>query len=458
MADLIVENGELVTAQERTRADVAVTDGTVDRVAADLSGEPADRRVDASGKLVLPGIIDPHVHVEWPDWEYEVGARHGGRAAVAGGVTTAINFLVGPPGELRSSYESFRAAMEERFLPDFSFHAAVFTVEQARMAPDLAREEGITSFKLFLPYRGEEVVEPLVGIDDGVVHQLMEEVAAIDDDLGARVLVHPENVEPAFEIKAAMRAADDHDGTAETWNRVRPPFLEVDAINRIMLFADETGCPTHFVHMSSADGIEAFRRNQSLVDAEVTAEAQVQYLIEDARDHDRLGKVNPPVRTSAEHEALWEGVRRGEIAFLDSDHAPCTTEHKENIWDATVGIPHLQTWFPLVLTEVLEEGHVSLPKLVETTSYAPATHYGLTPRKGGLWPGADGDLVVVDPDSRTTVRAEETLDQSDFTPFEGRELVTPELTVSRGEVVYEDGEVTGAEGRAEFLARPVAND
>ncbi|AUV82111.1 hypothetical protein C2R22_11000 [Salinigranum rubrum] len=251
-----------------------------------------------------------------------------------------------------------------------------------------------------------------------------------------------------------MRAESEEVESVNTWNQVRPDFLEADAINRLMLFADETNCPLHFVHMSSEKGLRAFQRNQAHTRATVTAEAQVQYLTEDARDHDHLAKVNPPIRTRAEHDALWEGVRRGDIRILDSDHAPCAREHKPNVWDATVGIPHLQTWFPSVLTAVLDGGQISLPKLVEVTSYNPAVHYGLTPRKGGLWPGADADLVLVDPDVRTVVRAEEMLDQSDFTPFEGREFVFPRLTMSRGEVVYEDGEVVGSEGNAQFLARP----
>jgi len=454
MVDTLIHSGEVVTAQGQTNADIAVMNMQIAQVGDDLSGLDADRRINADGKLVMPGVIDPHVHVEWPDWDYDTGARHGGRAAAAGGVTSVINFLVGPPGELKDNYMDFRKAMENRFLGDFSFHIAVFTMDQIRKVPQFVEEEGTTSFKLFLPYRGEEVVEPLVGIDDGIVYKLMKQVADIDDEYGARVLVHPENVEPAFKIKDEMREGDEYDGTVDIWNDVRPDFLETDAINRLMLFADETGCPLHFVHMSSEKGLRAFQRNQASTRAEVTSEAQVQYLTEDAHDHDHLAKVNPPIRTSAEHDALWEGVRRGDIRFLDSDHAPCARKHKPNIWDATVGIPHLQTWFPSILTEVLDSGQVSLPKLVETTSYNPAEHYGLTPRKGGFWPGADADLIIVDPDARTKVSEEDMLDQSDFTPFEGQSFVFPELTMSRGEIIYEHGTVTGEEGRAEFLARP----
>lgn len=453
MVDTFIHGGEVVTTEGRIDADVAIEDGRVTAVGASLDVD-ADRRLDAGSKLVIPGAIDPHVHVEWPDWEYDTAARYGGRAAAAGGVTSVINFLIGPPGELENNYEEFRAAMEDHFLGDFSFHVAVFTMDQVRQVPTFVEEEGITSFKLFLPYRGEEVVKPLVGIDDGIVYKLMEEVAAVDDEYGARVLVHPENVEPSFKIKDEMREAGMEDDSVNTWNEVRPDFLEADAINRVMLFADETGCPTHFVHMSSEKGMRAFQRNQERTRAEVTAEIQVQHLTEDAREHGLLAKMNPPFRTSEEHDALWEGLQRGDLKFVSSDHAPCTTEHKENIWDATVGIPNLQTWFPLYLTEVLDSGRISLPDLVETTSKNPAEHYGLAPRKGSLRPGADADLILVDPDERTEVREADMLDQSDFTSFEGRSFVFPELTMSRGEVIYEDGTVTGEEGRAEFLARP----
>lgn len=451
MSDLLIENGRIVTRDGERGGDIAIDDGRISAVGRDLEADDADR-IDATDKFVLPGIIDPHVHVEWPGWDYDLSARAGSRAAAAGGITTFVNFLIGEPGKTRQRYDEFRSALEAHSLVDFSFHLGVFTDDQIDMVPDFV-EEGITSFKIFLPYRGEEVVEPLVGVDDGIVYKLMQTVA--DQDEPARVLVHPENVEPSFKIKRDMRASGEwEEEGAITWARVRPAFLEVDAINRIGLFAEETGCPTHFVHMSSAAGVRAFRDVRARYDVKLSAEAQVQYLTEDARDHDLLAKVNPPIRTAAEHEALWEAVRRGEIAFLDSDHAPCSSEHKENIWDATVGIPNLQTWFPLVLTAVLDEGHLSLPELVEATTYNPAAHYGLTPRKGGLWPGADADVVIVDPEQRTKIRADDMEDQSDFTPFEGRSFATPEVTIARGDVVYRDGTVTGEEGRAEFLARP----
>jgi dihydropyrimidinase len=165
--------------------------------------------------------------------------------------------------------------------------------------------------------------------------------------------------------------------------------------------------------------------------------------------------MNPPIRTAAEHGPLWQGLRDGSIEFVSSDHAPTAYEHKQNFWDATVGIAGLQTWFPVLLTEVIDEGHLSLPKLVEVSSYNAAQRFQLAPRKGGLWPGADADIVVVDPDDRTTVRADELYDPSDYSVYEGRELIFPQITISRGEIVYEDGELRGEEGRGEFIGRPV---
>lgn len=132
-------------------------------------------------------------------------------------------------------------------------------MEQVQRVTRFVEEEGITSFKLFLPYRGEEVVEPLVGIDDGIVYRLLEEAAAVDDEFCARTLVHPENVESSFKIKDEMREAGEDDDSVDTWNQVRPVFLEADAINRVMPFADETGCPTHFVHRSSERGLRTFQ-------------------------------------------------------------------------------------------------------------------------------------------------------------------------------------------------------
>lgn len=185
MVDTLVHDCEVISTEGRREADIAIKNGQVSAVGTDLNVD-ADERIDASGRLVMTGVIDPHVHVEWPDWDYDTAARYGGRAAAAGGVTSVIDFLIGPPGELETNFQQFRAAMAEQFLGDFSFHVAVFTMDQVKQVPTFVEEAGITSFKLFLPYRGEEVVEPLVGIDDGIVYKLMEEVAAVDEEKRAR--------------------------------------------------------------------------------------------------------------------------------------------------------------------------------------------------------------------------------------------------------------------------------
>ena len=451
MTDILIQGGEVVTSEGRFDADVAIADGQIVEVATDLSGRNAETEIDASSKLVMPGAIDGHTHVEWPDWDFDYGAKHGGQAAPVGGVTTFFNFVFAEPGKVWERYEEMRAALENNSRVDFALHVGVFTLDDIAMVPDFV-EEGITSFKLLLPYRGEEVVEPAVGIDDGIVYKLMEQVA--DLNVPAWTIVHPENVEPSFKIKDEMREEGKAEG-AITWDSVRPDFLELDAINRLALFANETGCPTHLAHMSSRRSVDLLRQRRADSDVPLTAEVQTQYLTEDARDHDLLAKVNPPIRTSAEHSGLWNGISEGTIKFMSSDHAPCATKHKQNIWDATVGIPNLQTWFPNAMTAVLDDRPISLPKFVEVTSHNPAEHYGLMPRKGGLWPGSDADVIVVDPDSRKEVHAEDLYHQSDFTPFEGKEMVFPEITIARGEIVQREGQITAEAGRAEFLPRPI---
>lgn len=451
MLDTIIRNGEIVTRSGRTQADIGIKDGSVKGIGEENFVDESKQTIDAAGKIVMPGAIDAHTHVESPEWGYKEGGKTGGKSAAAGGVTTFINFIIAESGEEIAEYEAFRDGLDKHSLVDFSFHFAVFSHEQISKVPEFA-DEGITSFKIFLPYKGEEAFGDMVGVDDHIVYKLMETVTELD--VPSWVVVHPENVEPSFEIKQQLREKGEVEG-AMTWAKVRPPFLEVDAINRIMLFAEETDCPTHFVHMSSDQGLKAFRENQPDTTVPVTCEAQVQHLTEDARDHGMIAKMNPPFRPAEQHETLWDGVRDGSIKFLSSDHAPNGPEHKPNIWDARPGIPNLQTWFPVALTEVIDNDLMSLPKFVEATSYNPANHYHLTPRKGGIWPGADADIIIIDPDNRTEVRSEELYHPVDYTPYEGEEVIFPELTMSRGEVLYEDGEFVASEEHGEFLSRPL---
>jgi len=450
--DTIVRGGTVVTAEGQYTADVAIDAGTIRQIGPDLGAE-AEHTIDAGGKLVLPGAIDPHTHVEWPDWEWEYAAKAGGRAAAAGGVTTFINFLAPDPDNTLEDLSRMRSALNDQPV-DFSIHIDIFTPEQIENVPAYV-DEGVTSFKLLLPYRGPETAAYDFEVNDAVAYELMEKVGGLDAD--TQVLVHPENVEPSFSIKRRLREKHGEDvDRAELWDQTRPDFLEADAINRIMLFAEETDCKTHFVHMSTAKGLETFESNQPGMTAEVSAEIQIQHLTVDANEHGVEAKMNPPIRTADQHSPLWEGLRNGSIEFVSSDHAPTTMEHKENLWDATVGVPGLQTVFPLLLTEVVENDRLPLSKLVEVSSYNAAKRFQLVPRKGGLWPGADADIVIVDPDTRTTVRGEELYDPSDYSLLEGRDLIFPELTISRGDVIFENGELTGEEERGEFLARPIS--
>ena len=451
MLDCVIRGGDVVTTSGRFEADVAIENGKIAQIGSDLSAD-ADEVIDAAGKLVLPGAIDPHTHVEWPDWEWEYGAKAGGRAAAAGGVTTFINFLAPDPENTLGDIDRMRAALEDQ-LVDTSMHVDIFTHGQVEEVEEYI-DEGVTTFKLLLPYRGKETAAYDFEVNDTVAYNLMERLGDLDVD--THVLVHPENVEPSFYLKNELREEYGEDvDRGELWDQARPDFLEADAISRIMLFAEETGCRTHFVHMSTAKGLRTFEANQPDMTTEVSAEIQIQHLTIDASEHGVEAKMNPPIRTATEHEPLWEGLRSGSIEFVSSDHAPTALEHKQNFWDATVGIPGLQTWFPLLLTEVLDEGHLSVPKMVAVSSYNAAKRFQLTPRKGGLWPGADADIVVVDPDERTTVRADELYDPSDYNLLEGRDLVFPELTMSRGEIIYQNGELLGEEGRSQFIERPV---
>ncbi len=451
--DAVIRNAVIVRPDRCLEASIAVDGGRIVQIAGGAAPAgilPQGRReIDAGGRYVIPGLIDPHMHFDWPDWDLEEGTRAATRAAAAGGYTTVIHHLSGP-GSLRGLLEAARPAVERNAFIDAAFHLAIFSPEQVEEIPRAA-ELGVPSFKFFLPYRGGEVVPPLVGIDDGVVYGGMEAIAALG--YPGIALVHAENVEIFFALKA--RALREGRGGSVNWADVRPVVCELEAVRRIACFSEVTGCPVYFVHVSSKEGAAAIREARGR-GVPVTGETCPQYLTLTAGEVDRiLGKVNPPIRREREHgEALWEALAGGGLQCIGSDHAPCARKHKRDFWEAVVGVAGIQTVLPVLLSEGVNRGKISINRLVEVTSANPARTFGLYPDKGAIEVGAWADLVILDLEKTAVVRAEDLHHISDFSLYEGRQLTGwPALTMLRGQVVMEDGEVTGKPGAGRFVPR-----
>jgi len=453
-ADLVIHNCTIVKHDRCIEGGVAIDRGRIAAIAG--SGALPEgalprgaREIDAGGRYVIPGCIDPHMHFDWPDWDFAEGAESATKAAAAGGYTTVIHHLSGP-GSLVGIFEGHRPVVERSAYVDTAFHMAVFTEEQIGEIPQMAGL-GVPSFKFFLPYRGSEVVPPLVGIDDGIVYRGLEEIAKLGTP--GIALVHAENVEIFFRLK--NRALKEGRGGGVGWEDVRPVVCELEAIRMVACFSEVTGCPVYIVHVSSKEGAAEIKQAADR-GVRITGETCPQYLTLTAGEIDRtLGKVNPPIRREPEHaEKLWDALNRGGLKCIGSDHAACARKHKQEFWGAVVGVAGIQTVLPVLLSEGVNKGRISINKLVEITSYNTARTFGLYPRKGAIEVGASADLVVLDMEKRSVVRAKDLHHISDFSLFEGRELTGwPVTTVLRGEVIVEDGEAVGKAGTGRFVPR-----
>ncbi|MHB9114865.1 MAG: dihydroorotase [Thermoleophilia bacterium] len=439
--DTVISNGKLVFPWGVVDGSLHIDDGKIIGISSDKNSVEAANVIDASGKHVLAGMIDTHIHIGWPDTDFADDVGPTTKAAAAGGTTTVMHYVMSPES-LIAGIKTQKAAFEEGSFVDGGFHGMIFSDKNIDEIPEVAAL-GVRSFKLFLPYRGSEAVPPAVGIDDGILYLAFKKIAELEPK--GRALVHAENIEIFFHLKDELlqKGGEDFD-----WHDTRPNFSEVESIKRVTYFAELTGCPVYIVHMSAKEGPGEIRSARGR-GVDIIGETCPQYLTLTKKSADRvLGKVNPPLRDVDDNDALWAGLRDGTISCIGSDHAPCSTKHKEEFWSAVVGFTGAQTMLPALLHAGVSEGRLRLEELAQINRNN-AVVFGLAPRKGMLAVGADADVVIIDLQNEMTIRAAEMHDLADFTPFEGRTFRgVPELTMLRGRVVAKDREVLGsAEGK-----------
>lgn len=315
MVDLVIRNCQIVKEDCILQAGIAVDQGKIVQISPDEYLPAAKQEYDAHGNYVIPGLIDPHVHISWPDWDFKEDTIATTKAAAAGGVTTIMHFL-NEPGSLHKAFTEKKQICEENAFVDFGFHAGIFSEDQIEEIPSFSEKNGIYSFKFYIPYRGAEVVPPLVGIDDGIVYSGFETIGKLGyPGLG---MVHAENIEIFFKLKE--RILKNGLGDKVDWTDTRPNFSEAEAIRRSAYFAKITNCPLYVVHMSTAEGVEEVLRARA-EGIKVIAETCPQYLFLNRHADRILGKVNPPLRDEKDNEALWAAIQQGVIDCLGTDHA-----------------------------------------------------------------------------------------------------------------------------------------
>ena len=423
-ADLIIHGGTLVTPTESKQADIGISDGVIRYVGDKANMSGAAREIDAAGKFVLPGVIDPHMHLGYMD-TLEC-AETETRAAACGGVTCGGIYLLSLREGIIGPFERLKASFEERSFIDAFFHLMVvdeLTTAEIGQCPEV----GLNSFKFNMGYKGPHA--DLLGIsatDDGSTFRGFRTISAMAPP--ARAAVHAENIDIHLMLREELIAAGRTDFAV--WNESRPPFVEAECMRRAVYLAKTAGCRLYFPHVTIAEGVDIIAEARA-AGMNVVGETCPQYLTHNEdqpapifEQRPACANVNPPIRDASCNARLWEGIRDGVIETIGSDLAPTTLEMKgDNIWEAPMGLGNnSELLLPVMLSEGVNKDRITLQKLVEVCCYNPARIFGALPQKGNLEIGADADVVIVDLDKKRQVSTDMLHSMCDWTIYDGWEL------------------------------------
>ncbi|MGR3715114.1 MAG: dihydropyrimidinase [Thermohalobaculum sp.] len=456
--DLIIKGGTVATASDTFASDIGVKDGRIVALAENLEG--ATQVVDAAGKLVLPGGIESHCHIEQESASGGMTSDDyysGSVSAAFGGNTTFIPFAAQHRGQtIADVLNLYHDRAGPKSVIDYSYHLIVTDPTERVLKEELpqAFEAGITSFKVFMTY--DKMI---------VTDEMMLDILVTAKEHGALTMVHAEN---NAMIKWMVGRLIERGYDAARYHAVsHPAAAEIEAINRGVRLASFVDAPLLIVHVSTDEGANIVARAR-LEGQKIFGETCPQYLCLTAQDLDRPGAegvkycCSPPLRDKATQTALWRHLQAGTFQLFSSDHAPYRFDETGKLSSGpnppfnkvANGMPGIELRAPLLFSEGVRKGRISLNTFVALTSTNAAKMFGLHPRKGTIAIGADADLAIWDPDLTRTVSAEGMHDNMDYTPFEGVQLQGwPVTMISRGEVIVEGGELKAERGRGQFLKR-----
>jgi dihydropyrimidinase len=449
--DLVIRGGTLVTAAETFPADVGIDGG---RIVTLGHGLHARQEIDAGGHLVMPGFVDAHVHLDMTVGELTTADdfASGTRAAACGGTTCLVDFVDPQPGEpLHQAVARRRAQADGQVCVDYSLHLTAIDARQQTLdeLPALARA-GYTSLKLYTTY-------PALMVSDAEMLALMEAAAAC----GILPMVHCENHAAIEYLKRCLQSGGQTGPAAHP--RTRPPRVESEAVGRVLALAALAGAPVYVAHLSTCGALAALDAARA-AGQPAWAEVCVQHLLLTDAEFERPGFesarfiCSPPLRAAGHPPALWRALAGGRLAAASTDHCPWTGDQRlrgeDDFTQIPSGLPGVETRLPLLYHFGVRQGRLSLNRLVEVGSTAPARLFGLYPRKGSLAVGADADLVVFDPQAERTLSAASLHHRTDECPYEGWTVRGYPVTVlSRGQFVVRDGAFVGQPGAGQFVAR-----
>ena len=455
---LLIKNGRVITAVDDYKGDIFIESEQVNLIGKNLDVK-ADRVIDAQGKYVIPGGIDPHTHLDMPFAgtvsadDFETGTR----AAAHGGTTTLIDFAIQTKGRSTlEALETWHKKAEGKTAIDYGFHMIITDLEDDRV-PEMRTlaDEGITSYKLFMAYPG------VLYADDATLFRAMRKAG----EDGTVICMHAEN---GIVIDEIVKSALAEGKTGPKWHALtRPTRMEAEGVHRSIAIAEVADVPVYIVHLSSADALEqvVLARDRG---AHVFAETCPQYLFLDHSYYEQEGfegakyVMTPPLREKWNQKELWRGLQMGDLMSISTDHCPfCFKEQKEmGINDFSKipnGGPGVENRMSLVFNGGVVEGRISLNRFVELTSTASAKMFGLFPKKGTIAVGSDADIVIFNPDRKETISVNNSVTHHmnvDYNAYEGFEVTgVSETVISRGKIIVENCEYLGKKGDGQFLKR-----
>ncbi|MDP6201547.1 MAG: dihydropyrimidinase [Candidatus Marinimicrobia bacterium] len=455
---VLIKNGRVITAVDDYLADIFIENETVTLVGKDLEME-ADEVIDASGKYLFPGGLDPHTHLDMPFGgttsadDFETGTR----AAAHGGTTTLIDFAIQSKGHSTlEALDTWHAKADGKTAIDYGFHMIVTDLEDNRVHEmKMLADAGVTSYKLFMAYPG------VLYVDDGTIYRAMKKAG----EDGTVVCMHAEN---GIVIDEIVKQAVADGKTEPKYHAItRPTRMEAEGVHRAISIAEVAHVPIYIVHLSSSDALEQvmLARNRGV---HAFAETCPQYLFLDDSYYDQEGfegakyVMTPALREKWNQDELWKGLKFGDLQSIATDHCPfCFKDQKilgvDDFSKIPNGGPGVENRMSLVYNGGVNSGRISLNKFVELTSTAAAKTFGLFPKKGTIAVGSDADIVIFDPNRKETISVNNTCTHHmnvDYNAYEGFEVKGfTETVLSRGKVVIDNCEYVGKKGDGQFLKR-----
>lgn len=447
--DLAIVNGMLVLPDcGMLRADLYVKNGKICSIGNNKMIR-ARRVLDAAGKYVCPGIIDPHVHLGlFASMETDMQSET--KAAIMGGITTIGLFMGGRESHFRTFPETQQQA-ERYSYTDIIPHLVISSEEQKKEIRDYSRYLGVTSFKVYM--NGIQGMIP--SVDDGFIMDVFDEMRKTGKP--CMLCCHTENTHL---VERGIKMARDHygeKGTIDNWNEAHPAMAEEEAIMRISYLAGKAGIPVYMVHIGTKEGVERLRQIKPF-NPYINIETTSPYLsVAGKQRRNALYKMEPPLREDEDRDALWKAVQDGIIDTIGTDNVCETSDEKKPqlpIWDVVPGYSVLQTHLASVLTEGVQNRGLDLTKVITHMTKRPAEKFGVYPQKGSLLPGSDADIVIVDMNLEKEVHSEALVSRSDFSIHEGRRLKGwPTATIKGGQIVMENGMLTATAPAGHIIRR-----